>query len=175
MLEAASWKRQLPTQVKTAIAGMSMKDQFEDITKKADDVYAAMTAGRGLPVAAAKRAHQQKPQAQEDDGDDADPEIAALRGGGRGFSRARGGRNQRGGWNRGASCGRGRGQRQPAAGATGRNNSDRHPDGPPDNACNQHFRFGRGAFFCSNPGRPGVPGCPWERDCSPPLDQNRQQ
>ena len=37
---SALWKRQLPQQVRTAVAGMSLKENFENVLQKADDAYA---------------------------------------------------------------------------------------------------------------------------------------
>ena len=49
-------------------------------------------------------------------------------------------------------------------GATSR--GDRHPDDPPEDACNQHYRWGRQEFFCSRKS-----SCPWRHIENAPQDQ----
>ena len=75
------------------------------------------------------------------------PEVAAVRGAGRGRGRGRGGRNNRGGRGRGSSSG------QP------RHTGTKHPDLPEGDwkGCGMHFKFGKNAYFCSEPST-----CPWK-------------
>ena len=150
---AGLWKKQLPTQVKASIAGKSLKDDFEGTLQHADEVYASLTTTQVSAVETAETA-----------------EVAAFgaRGGrARGYNnRARGGgrAGQRG---QGHSRGRGRGQHH-AQGGQGQPNdpATRHPDGPPENACSQHWRWGRGAWFCKDEER-----CPWRDQKSTPQDR----
>ena len=102
---SALWRRQLPQQVRTRIAGMSLKAEYEAILQLADDTYATL----GGAVAAVE-------------------EVSAVgrgrdRGRGRGRSRGRG----RGASQRGAARSA-QPQRETAA---SNNPADRHADGPP--------------------------------------------
>ena len=153
---SALWRRQLPATVRAAVAGLKLNDKahLEQAFKKSDDAWDSMAA-KPKPVAAVR-------QSAEENNDD---EVAA-------FSGARG----RGKPNRGRGNGRGRGQSRgrggkphppttAGTGASGR--GDPHPDGPPDNACNNHYRYGRGAYFCSK-----KRSCPWRDISNPPQDQD---
>ena len=147
----ALWRRQLPDQVRSAIAGMSLKTQYEDTLKHADNVFASLKRIPGAPVAAVAAGD---PQQDEQEGQ----EVAAYgrgRGGARGAGGGRGGRRPFRG--RGPGRGQGRGQGR-GAGQQG----PRHNDDVPEGACNQHKKFGRAAWACSN-----RDNCPWRNVTSP--------
>ena len=144
---SALWRRQLPQQVRSAIAGMSLKTSYETVLQKADDVYASLAA----PAAAVSAVAMPAEDEQED------LEVAA-------FGRPNRGQ-QRGGRSRGRSRGQSRGGQQRGAPRGGgasagqvqtRNRDTRHPDGPPESACRNHWKFGRSAYFCNSPDT-----CPW--------------
>ena len=176
---AALWRKQLPGPVRQAIAGLKLKDKdsFELAMKKADDAWLSMgnkasakhTAALTARAAPAKKLNN-PPAAQpagnggnvdDIDGDD-DEEIAAASA----FNRGRGrGRFRGRGRSRGQSRGRG-GKPHPSQRAGGTTRGERHADGPPESACNQHWNWGRQAFFC---GRKST--CPWRDECSPPQEQ----
>ena len=49
---AAIWKELLPPAVKAAVAGLDLKTEFDQVVKKADDVFNAVkTASAAQPVA----------------------------------------------------------------------------------------------------------------------------
>ena len=142
--------KQLPPAVKAKVAGrmLSKKEDYESAMKDADDVHLTL-GGSATAVAAV----------EENVDVDAATRGKPFRGCGRGNRRFRG--NHRGYRGRGAQS------HPPAAGATSR--GERHPDGPPESACNQHYRWGRGAFFCSQ-----RDSCPWRDEkeyCAPPQDR----
>ena len=56
----ALWKSKLTGPVREAIAGMNLRDNMEAVLKKADDTYATLTAGRGLPARFGKSAYNCK-------------------------------------------------------------------------------------------------------------------
>ena len=143
---AGMWKRQLPPVVRAAIAGKSLRDDYETVLDHADEVFASQGGGMVSAI-------------EEDD------EVAAVgRGGARaGHSRGRGGyrggqRGQRRGQSRGRGYGQGaRGGQAGQAGQAGQGNRGRHPDGPPESACRNHWRFGKSAWSCLN-----TATCPWK-------------
>ena len=119
---------------------MSLKKEYESILQLADDTYATL----GGAVAAV----------------DVQQEVAAV---GRGRSRGRGrfrGR-ARGGGSRGATQGA-RQNDQGSQGGRANDPADRHADGPPENSCRLHWRYGRGAYWCLEPER-----CPWAQQTTP--------
>ena len=164
---SALWKRQLPQQVRTAVAGMSLKENFENVLQKADDAYASLkeparavnyvaAAVQPAPLAGAAAAAQP---------DDQPAEVAAFgrarrggqgRGQGRGQSRGRGGGQQRQGQRPGQQ------QQQPQQQQAGRGRAKRHPDNPPENSCKIHWQWGRSAYFCAD-----IDNCPWANVIAP--------
>ena len=149
---SALWRRKLPQQVRTRIAGQSLRQNYDVVLQLADDVYASLDAPATARVAATQEA------APAPAGND---EIAAYGRGGqgrgqRGRSRGRSrGRGGRGGYQSG-----GQQQQQQRGGATrstGRNPNERHPDGPPENSCKIHWLWGRQAYFCAD-----KENCPWK-------------
>ena len=170
---AAMWRKQLPTQVRTAVAGMSLKDDFEGTTRHADQVYDAAKAGgaSGGAFAAVKPAQARALEQDEDDNDD---DVAAVGGNFRGNGRGRRRWQRRGGdrgggrgQHRGGPQGRGAaGGHRGAQGGQGRGGQGgRHPHNPPENCCKNHLLWGRNAYYCTRPS-----DCPWATQCSPPLD-----
>ena len=138
------WKRQLPSQVRAGIAHIEFsKANFDRVTQLADDIFQTNPAKSISAIAApAPSLDETQPGLQYPV-----PEVAAVRGAG-GRGRSRGGRSRGG-------RGQGRGGAQPQPRHTG----TKHPDLPAGEwrGCGMHFKFGRGAFFCSDPS-----SCPWK-------------
>ena len=158
---SAMWRDRLPQVVKTAVAGMSLKTDLETVLQKADDAYESLGTAGAATVAAVEEGAQA----------DKDDEVAAISRSNRG----RGYNNNRGNnTNRGQSRGRGPGRGQRGSwGANSRTTSnrpqDRHPDGPPENACRHHWRWGRSAYHCAQP-----ESCPWKDQCAPKRETPRE-
>ena len=169
------WKRHLPSNVRAGIASSVLdKNSFDMVVKLADDIHASnapwpsISAVRAVPVAI----DETQPALQYP----VDLEVNAIRNGrgGRGGRGNRGGRGGRGGRGRGGGRGGQNGQNQSNSGQSNQSNQSsqsggarprgtRHPDLPEgDGFCNMHFRWGRGAFFCSDPG-----SCPWKNVFTP--------
>ena len=161
------WKRHLPGNVRAAIASMPFNaDTFKEVTQHADNVFAS-NAPVTVAAVRSETAVLASPPASLDETQPglAYPvgEVAAIRGGrgrGRGRWQNRGGRGNRGGGNSssgtqqsGASSG-GQGQQK--------NKGPRHPDNPPFQGCQMHWKWGKSAFFCSEPS-----SCPWKNIFSP--------
>ena len=180
------FRRQMPTAVRNALARETFNHKnYTEVFTLADKVFHSnkgeapsvsavrpIATGSAAAVAATPAAEAAAPVVT------VSPEIAALqaevaalkkanRGGGRGGRNNRGGGNQnwgggnqssgsnRGG-NRGGGCG-GRGG-QSAQGGRG----PRHPDSPPNSACQVHWQRGRGAWWCADP-----QNCPWKDITTP--------
>ena len=168
------WRDLLPPTVKAAVAGMDLKENFENTVKHADSVYNAIKTAPPVavvtpgtrPKAGAAAATAAK-SADLDTSADAPAldqvanlaqEIAAFN---KNFKSVKKQQNQNApkSGNKGA---------QGVSGASGgkpqsRGRGKPHPDGPPDNACIIHWRHGRGAFYCLKPGQ-----CPWEHIIATP-------
>ena len=165
------WKKSLPSSVKNAIASMEFNaDNFDAICKIADDVYSA-TRSSAIPSVSAvmnpasgavslpgpavldQAFHPDFPQTQ----------VAAMS-----YGRGRGGRGR--GQNRGQRRGGGQGRGQGAQRGKGeihpRHQTQRHADQPPIQACGRHWRFGKAAHFCEEPG-----SCPWKDFWVPKSNQ----
>ena len=130
------WLDQLPKEVRAAVATMSLADgNFQNVLDHADSVYLSVkSTDVYTPIATVAKAPT--PEEAKTTGGQVDAfrqtRGANTRGRGRGrFSRG----NQRGG----------RGGRGP-----------KHQDGPPDDCCPQHWRYGRQAFYCMDTAK-----CPW--------------
>ena len=157
------WKRQLPVLVKTAVAGKSLAKDWGEVLRIADAVSTSMTpspATGNTTTAAVAVVTTTKPAEGA-----ASTDVAAVAAG---RGRGRGGRQQ---YQRGR--GRGRGATANATRAnrdttTGR--GPRHPDGPPESACDMHWKWGRSAHHCSN-----WEQCPWKDQVSPPQDKKKTQ
>ena len=150
---SALWRRKLPQQVKSRIAGMSLKNDFETVIQLADDCFATLQPQQVSFVAAAETAESpQTAQALE---------VAAV---GRGRGQNRGQQYNRGySGSRGAPRGGQRGgQRGGGAGQHGQAGQQQGGDTPPEDACYQHKRYGRKAYFCSDPD-----SCPWRYQTTP--------
>ena len=129
------WKDQLPSQVKASIAGLTIRDNFEEIIARADKVRASLGGAPKVSAVAAPGAGEEE-------------EVTAVRPGpqhqrGRGQQRGRG--NQRAQGRGGRGWGAGRGQ-QP-----------QHNDNVPDTACKMHKMWGKGTWYCTQPW-----SCPWK-------------
>ena len=148
------WKRQLPTSVKAGIAGMKLtKDTFNATVTHADEVFDSVNPSGATASVAAIKAQPSLDQTLPALQSSVVPEVNAIRGG-RNRGRGRGGR------------GRGRGQAPSApSGPSGpKHKGAKHPDLPSGDwtGCQMHHRWGRGAFFCSEPGT-----CPWRNVFAP--------
>ena len=153
----ALWKRHLADNIRAGIAHYNLsKENFNEVLQRADDIFQSRS-GTGTVAATTVSLDETQPAIPY-----AAPEVAAV-------SRGRGGRG-RGGRGRGRGN-RGGGQNsrpQPAAEGASSNSSSssgpkhkgtKHPDLPAGEwqGCSMHFRWGRGAFFCSEPA-----SCPWK-------------
>ena len=146
------WKRQLGSQVRAGIAHCKINhDTFNAVVQLADDIHSTAHPG---PVVAKVSLDETQPGLEYPV-----PEVAAVRGrgfGGRG-GRGRGPRNRGG---RGQSSGTGQSNNSPATQTTARQyRGPKHPDLPsgPWSGCQMHHRWGKAAFFCSEPST-----CPWK-------------
>ena len=165
----AVWKRSLPVAVKAAIAGKPFnKDNLASILALADEVFD--TCGpSGVSVAAINVAKFQPgadsqgqvtlPTPATDPGQEGSlaEQVAALSREVKSWRGSQAGKGIRGssGSNRGRGGGRGG-----RGGLNGSNNNDRgprHRDGPPLEACKHHWKWGQGAYMCSDPF-----SCPWK-------------
>ena len=161
----ALWRRHLSASVKAGLAKYKLsKDNFKEVTELADAIHdsnapavsvaavAAVTAGGAAAAAPPSSLNETQPGLQYPV-----PEVNAVQSG-RGNSRG-GGRGQRG-WrgNRGGRGGRGGNQRGGGSQQSGQRGT-RHPDIPPGewSGCSNHYRFGKTAYFCSEPA-----SCPWK-------------
>ena len=151
------WKRNLSSTVRAGIAHQTFnRANFEEILQLADDIHTD-TNPASATVAAVSPLDETQPAIPYPTA-----EVAAIRGNNRGGrSRGRGGRNSRSG---GA---RGRGSGQGAGGGRG-DRGPRHPDGPPDQCCKLHWKFGKSANFCVEPGT-----CPWKDIFTPKSKSNQ--
>ena len=145
------WRRSLPNVVRNQIADMEFDAaNYIAVFDRADSVWSSNQASTTVVAALAK----------------SDPEVAAAsaRGG-----RGRGGRgNGRGRGGRGGGRGTGRGGSQ-GGGSQGQDRrGPRHPDQPPQEACDVHWRFGKGAWHCAD-----RHACPWRDYESPKPRHNR--
>ena len=168
----AKWRSILPPTVRAAVANMDLKTDFDKTVKHADYVFNAIKAAQPValiapskPPTAGAAAASALP-ADLDTSADAPAldqvaslasEIAAFNKNFKSMKK----QNQKGASNgRGAQQKRGGGQEKPKS-RSGR--ADRHPDGPPENACPIHWKHGRSAFYCLTPST-----CPWSAQINPP-------
>ena len=152
----AMWKRHLPSQVKAGIAKYTLKkDNFNQVTQEADDIWKSNSSASSVAsiksngAVQASSLDQTLPALQYPI-----PEVSAI-------GRGRGGRGR--GRGRGRGGGRG-GQTATSTTTTTRHKGAKHPDLPEGDwpGCSMHFRWGRGAHFCSEPGT-----CPWKNVFAP--------
>ena len=122
------WKEKLPPEVRQNVAGMPFVGRLalDALMRKADSVYDNLAAAR--PVAAVYSADL------DTSADEPALQVAAATSAGRGRWRKPGGQSQ----------------------PPDRSAIKPHPDGPPQGACNTHFKYGRAAFKCRKPD-----SCPW--------------
>ena len=164
----ALWQRQLSSAVRTGIAHCTFnKANFDQIVQLADDIHSSQPASMTRQVAAVSLDETQPAISYPV------PEVAALARGGRGGrggrGRGRGNRGNRGGGQSGggAQSGGQSGNGQSGGGASGnqpKHKGTKHPDLPDGEwrGCSMHFRFGRQAHFCNEPGT-----CPWRNVFTP--------
>ena len=133
------WRKKLPTEVQQRIAGRSMqgKDALRDIMQTADAVHATLAGA--TPVAALTAAATYNP-ALDDSADAPALQVAAV---GR-YSRPPPRKNYPP-------------TRTPATGGKP-DRGNPHPDGPPPNACNLHWKYGKAALKCRKEDK-----CPWAK------------
>ena len=165
----ALWKRQLPANVRSGIAGMSFDHTtFKDVLQHADDIHASNAPPSSQVAAVRLTAASASPSVSLDETQPAIPyaavpEVAAAaRGGWRGGRGGRGGRGNRGGGNNGGQQQKQQNQNQ--SGGQSRFSGPKHPDLPPGEwrGCRMHHRWGKGAHFCSEPST-----CPWKNVFTP--------
>ena len=130
------------------------KENFEAAIELADKIFTSTTNPSVASVSAVRAQTQSAdetlpaiPYAQQ--------EVAAIRGSGRGRGRGRrgrGGRSNRGGAGAGGATGT-------QTASQPRHKGTKHPDLPNGEwrGCQMHFRWGKSAFFCSEPS-----SCPWK-------------
>ena len=170
----ALWKRHLPDNVRAGIADETLsKETFKRIGQLADKIFASSSS----KTVAAVRVDKNNAPATLDETQPGltypVPEVAGVARGGRGGRGGRGFRGGRGrGGNRGGSAQSGTAQQsntsgdQNQSGGQPRHRGPRHPDGPPPSGCSMHWKWGRSAFFCSEPGT-----CPWKNIFAPKPNQ----
>ena len=164
----AIWRDLLPPTVKAAVAGMDLKTDFANTVKKADQVYNAVKVAQPVALVAPSKppkASASAAAASLDTSADAPAldqvanlaeQIAAFN---KNFNKHK--KQQRGG-GRGAQGTRGGGRGQAGA-PQSRGRGKPHPDGPPDDACLNHWRHGRSAYYCLEPSK-----CSWSHITNPP-------
>ena len=161
------WKRQLSSSVCAGIAHCQFNyNTFNEVLQFADDTHAS---SEPAPVVAAVSGVARRPAPSQslDETQPAipypQPEIAATsrggQGGGRG--RGRGGRGNRGGGAQGSLP-------QEIQVKVNTHPGTKHPDLPAGDwlGCGMHFKWGKFAFFCSEPST-----CPWKNVCSESMNQ----
>ena len=147
------WRDMLPKEVRTHVSDMGLKDpeDFKKTLDAADKAYSALKGPNAKVSALTKSVTA--------------GEVAAVRGGG---SRGRG---------RGAMRGQSRGTSSTARGGARRVKrvpedkstwGDPHPDGPPPEACMQHYIYGKSAWICRK-----INSCPWANLAKPPNDESK--
>ena len=165
----AEWKKLLPQSVKAAVAGLDIKNNFDTVIEKADEVFLATKAAAPTVAAvksksknetAKKAAAVPTPGPSEDMDDSADQpafdqwnqltaELAAFN---KNFRKQRGkGRGARGG----------PGKPQPKGAGSGRGAKPSSED-PPPGCCAIHQQHGRSAYYCLDPSK-----CPWKDYTTP--------
>ena len=171
----ALWKRSLPLNVRAGIAHASKsfsKDNFNEVTQLADDIFAQTSA----PTVNAMRVAAVAPSM-----DETLPALEYPVGEVNAMARGRGGRGFRGGRNRGRGRGNRGGSGSSGSGAGGQQQPQqthsgprqykgtKHPDLPPGDwtGCQMHFRWGRQANFCTEPST-----CPWRNVFTPKQNKN---
>ena len=145
---SALWKRQLSSQIRAGIAHCQLTaESFNEVVQLADDIHNSSRPAGSVAAIAAVSMDETLPALQSS----VVPEIAATSRGGRG-GRGRGGRG------RGRGRGRGGGGQSEPEQARPRSGT-KHPDLPQGEwkGCNMHYRWGKSAFFCSEPST-----CPWK-------------
>ena len=138
------WRRRLPDPVQQAIAGMPMGGgNLETVLQRADDVYATLGISNSPQVGANAAAAQ-------------DPQLAAFGKGSQNKQQKQNGPGQKKNQNQG-------GQKQNQNQNKNQNNTTkprrgkRHEDGPPDTACDRHWKYGKNCWYCVKPLK-----CPWK-------------
>ena len=130
------------------------KATFNEVLQHADDIFASNPA----VVQSVSAVSVSQALVDLDETQPAIPyasaEVAAV-------SRGRGGRGGRGFRNNRGGRGRGGGQQAPQNQASSgpKHKGTKHPDLPQGEwkGCSMHFKWGRGAYFCSEPS-----SCPWK-------------
>ena len=149
------WEEQLSAPIKSHLAGLTFnKDTYKNIFKKADEVWLANGGAVRPPAVVAAVAQPSSASSEQADV----PQVAAVRGGGRGRGRGnRGNRGGRGG-GRGGQSGQSynnqnQSQDQTPPNAKPHQRGPKHPDLPASAgwACAQHWKKGRQAPYCSDP------------------------
>ena len=150
------WRRSLPVAVRNAIADMPFDNaNYVNVFDKADAVWSSNAASTSVVA-----------QLNKSTSSNQEAEVAAVsrkprrgnRGGGRGNGGGGGSQGQSG--NQQNSKPQGQGQ--------GKGRGPRHPDGPPNNACSVHWKFGKAAWLCAD-----RHNCPWRDFENPRPRHNR--
>ena len=154
----AIWSLQLPVNIRAHISDKEFtRETYKDVFEAADKVF---NSARQVSVAAVavdldETQSAFAPQNQ--------PQVAAIRGGGRGRGNRGGrGRNNRGGQSNqsgnasGGQSNKPQNQNQGQSQGQGQSRGPRHSSNPPESCCSRHYRHGADAWFCLAPLT-----CPW--------------
>ena len=156
------WLDVLPRQLRTAVANLSLADDWDNTCDTADRIWASLKAASGDSVAALQ---------MDDDPPAGAESVAAVK------TQKRPQTGQSSGNPRGRGHGRGQGQSFRGRGRGARNRppppnpddrstwGDPHEDGPPPDACMNHYRHGRSAYCCR-----AKSTCSWRHISAPPKD-----
>ena len=172
---ASQWKSILPSYIKAHISHLDIVNDFDNVLRTADCIYNANK--QSAQVAAVKQNDNPKKSVSGASGGSAGAtassttpdldtladapafdqinqlteQLAAFN---KNFKKRTRGQINRGADRRAqqmrGGAGKPQGQGQP------RDRGNPHPDGPPDNACGMHWRWGRSAHYCQNKDQ-----CPW--------------
>ena len=161
------WRDVLPKEVQMGVSNLSLKDNFDQTVKAADNIFYALNHRQQQEGAAAT------PLPPEDDFRSAGGDIvAAIRQGanvGRGKAvTTRPREYPAGGQGRGQSQGQGQSRGRPSRQIRGRK-VYRHQDEPPPLSCNNHWKYGRNTYMCLQ-----QLTCPWKDQIVVPSPKNNQ-
>ena len=155
----AIWSLQLPVNIRAHISDKEFSSEtYKDVFEAADKVF---NSARQVSIAAVSADLNETqpaftPQNQ--------PQVAAIRGGGRGRGNRGGrGRGNRGGGqssqsgtSTGGQSNKPQNQNQGQGQGQGQSRGPRHASNPPESCCSRHYRHGADAWFCLAPLT-----CPW--------------
>ena len=148
------WKSKLPEQVRIHISGMTLAGANMEATLRAAD---AVHRSLGLATTPKVAALQTPQQAESSGASGYDPQVAA-------FNQTKSYGNNQGNHNKGQNKGSGNNQQnqgQKKKSGT-KKKPTRSPDGPPEEACYNHYKYGKSTWFCLD-----TFNCPWATYLTP--------